>query len=85
MEAAASLTDSEGDQAEADSEALVESEEASSALTPPLLPPQVSTSQADALARRDCKFDAIQQRRAAECQCDVFQLDKGRRHIAEYS
>ena len=40
----------------------------------------VAADQADALARRHRQFDARQQRRAAEGQLDVFQLDQRRRH-----
>ena len=40
----------------------------------------VAADQADALGRRDRQFDARQQRRAAEGQRDVFQLDQRRRH-----
>ena len=40
----------------------------------------VTADQTDALARGYRQFDARQQRRAAEGQLDVFQLDQGRRH-----
>ncbi len=41
----------------------------------------VAADQADALARRHRQLDARQQRRAAEGQRDVFQLDQRRRHL----
>ena len=45
----------------------------------------VAADQADALARRHRQFDARQQRRAAEGQRDVFQLDQRRRHGSQFN